>query len=218
MLGVVITHGIGEQSIGFADDFITDVNHHLGDTRHDIQWAPFYWADLIPQDEDESRYWYPRLRDFFDNAALDLMGYAIPENYDRIHERLGGIRANLRKRGCDRLAMIGHSLGTIVLANHIHDNLLPVDLLITFGSPLRQYLIRRGSPPAISPTVWKNYYHPTDIVAKPINGIHESYRVADIPIWTNPLNLLQLLPITHTTYWSSQRFIRKIADSLKEVI
>jgi len=214
-VGVVIIHGVGDQRPDYADNFIERANKILS-PKCNVFWEPVHWADSLPRDTESVGYLYKGLRNFFDNHAFDGIGYFIPENYDAVHERVASARARAFDAGCTREVILAHSLGSIIAANHIHDQEPAPELLITFGSSLRRYLSMIGKPPSIKPGRWINYFYPTDLVAKRISGVAHGYEVEDIalPLGWNPLHYL---PITHSNYWIDNRFIKEIAHRISEV-
>lgn len=214
MIGVLVLHGIGEQGPGYADAFIAGVERFL---KTEARWEPVVYADLLPSsaEEDWSELNYHCLRRLLAQIAFDIDAYKEPETYAEVHERVGRAYFELVDRGVSHIAILSHSWGTIVANDYAWDNLVAVDLMVTFGSPLARHLKPVRDPVPIEFTRWVNLYDPNDPIAFPLHLIGSDYasRIEDtrVRVGRAPLNAL---PLNHTAYWRDRGFHRLIADYL----
>ena len=147
-LAVVIIHGIGRQTPGFADGTIKAVSAHLAERGQDpdhIAWQPVYWDDILEPAQQaylsqalaavplNSR----RLRGMVVSALGDATGYRqLPSRrrrggeevrvYRLVHARIQACLAALYRDQLHGrpvpLVMLAHSFGGHILSNYIWDS------------------------------------------------------------------------------------------------
>lgn len=140
-LAVVVIHGMGSQSPGFAEDMVTELNDRVSDLKKDpgaIAWRPIFWAHSL--EERELRYFrnakrtgdldFIRLRKFLLTAFGDASAYQKVESeanttYEEIHDLIGKGIASLYTTQLGSkpkpLIVIAHSLGGHIMSNYIWD-------------------------------------------------------------------------------------------------
>jgi hypothetical protein len=189
-LAVAIVHGIGAQDPDFAAPIEARLRTLFGaliapyskDPQHELVVKPVYWAPALQRDEDllrsrlgkTGRFDYKRLRNFMINFAADAIAYQ-PTGDDRqayaeIHRIFAATLSHLALEAGDSapLAIIAHSLGTVITSNYLYDlqndagkNLVPVSVKAVMGdTPLEwgetlAFLCTAGSPIAL----WSLRYH-----------------------------------------------------------
>lgn len=206
---VLIVHGVGAQQPHYAQPIINDLRGRCADligSRSDAPAAPrdqfifraVHWADVLqPQ---QLRLWYAmtadhslrygRLRRYLIEFAGDAIAYQITshdrEVYDAVHNRLAaGLKTLVKKDGAPPaapLAIIAHSLGTVIASNFIWDlqrhhyvrrfsnaEMTPIEhgetlaRLFTMGSPIPLWSLRFRHPPfgvpitMPDPGIWRHY-------------------------------------------------------------
>jgi hypothetical protein len=139
-LAVVVVHGIGSSSPGFADAMITEVSDRLVAAGHDpatVAWQPILWADLLASRQaayleraagqgELDHLW---LRRFVVGALGDAAAYQYVDSpsstYVQVHDR---IRQRMRDLSVDRLGerpvplvVLAHSLGSHIASSYVWD-------------------------------------------------------------------------------------------------
>lgn len=139
-LGVAVIHGMGTQSLDFAQEMIVEINDRIdGQSRESdkIAWKPIFWADLLEQRELQyfrdaqrhSKMNYLALREFIVQAIGDAAAYqrviGVSNVYERIHtrvrEQIHSLYVNDLKRQDRPLIVLAHSLGGHIMSNYIWD-------------------------------------------------------------------------------------------------
>ncbi len=138
-IGVLVVHGMGTQSPGFATGFIADVSDRLVDMKIDatrVAWSSGYWADILAEGQQDvwqrsrsaGRMDYQDLRRFVLDALGDAVAYRRTDvrdqagtPYGRVHARILSELEELRtKVGGDRpLVVVAHSLGSVIMSDYI---------------------------------------------------------------------------------------------------
>jgi len=139
-LGVLVVHGMGNQTSDFADDTIREVNRCVQQNGLDpntICWEAGYWADVLAP--REQKLWadlstkvdmdYVRLRKFIVSAFGDAIAYqrvpggAYEDVYDLLHDRMRlHLRQLARLMGADLpVVVLAHSLGCAIMSDYIWD-------------------------------------------------------------------------------------------------
>lgn len=147
-LGVLLIHGMGDQSADFADGMIGELTKRVrragGDDRH-ICFQKIWWAPILAQKEadlirrmSDSLDWMS-LRRFVIRSLADAIAYQASYRrisahqisvYKQVHQEIGRSVRSLRKRlrsGKPKeapeapLVIIGHSLGCHMISNYIWD-------------------------------------------------------------------------------------------------
>jgi hypothetical protein len=146
-LGVLVVHGMGAQTSGFADEMMREVNDRLGSTAGRIEWEPVYWATAL-QDREE-KLWdamrsarqpdgsalaldWQTVRNFVIHNFGDALAYhrdTQPDGaYDDIHRIVGARVAALQARlpgPKSPIVVMAHSLGAHIMSNYIWDHQPP---------------------------------------------------------------------------------------------
>jgi hypothetical protein len=174
----------------------------------------------------------PQLHSLLDEVVGDVMNYvdsaagtlppASPLHDVASHAtaRLLGALDAAKADGCEQVAVVAHSLGSVVAARTLFpdaqvDSTSPPVHLFTIGSPLKTVgfiwpdVLTPSSPGVPSDMEWDNYSNPLDVI---------SNRLKDIPGWPTPRNHRLTgragLARAHTTYHHHPRFIRDFARSI----
>jgi len=151
-LGVLVIHGIGEQTEDFAAGLVDEVSDRLGSRAGEVCWMPVHWAPLLEASEtalltrlsgggDLDWGW---LRRFVVHFLADAVAYqrvpgesARPGVYVAIHSLIARklnelrerIRANAPAEALEPpLLVIAHSLGGHMMSNYIWDQQYPHEL------------------------------------------------------------------------------------------
>ncbi len=140
-LAIVVIHGMGSQSVEYAEPMIAEVNQRLVRLSKDperVAWKTIYWADILQPRQD--RYWnaakrradldFVRLRKFViasfaDAAAYQQVSSDTNNTYEDIHTRIRrGVRelyeADLSARP-KPMIVLAHSLGGHIVSNYVWD-------------------------------------------------------------------------------------------------
>ena len=140
-LAILVIHGMGSQTPGFAEGMIRELNDRGSDRHKDpgtIAWASIYWADILERRElkylrDAERtndLDLIRLRRFMLTSFGDASAYQKVESeanttYEEIHERIRrGINALFTEdlqNNAKPLIVMAHSLGGHIMSNYIWD-------------------------------------------------------------------------------------------------
>ena len=228
-IGIGIIHGMGTQNKNFAHTLINDLKSYYGeknDTK-DLYFRSIYWADIL--EKSENALWknlkmeklsFDKLRHFVVHYLADTIAYqkmyeekkAESKNdrtvYFRVQERISDALKDIQENtepGAP-LILIGHSLGTVMLLNYIHDSQKsPANKktiywngktetgnlagLFLCGSPFALWTLRKeGFGKAINfpgekikgnlKTIskWVNFYDKDDVLGFPIKNINSSYK------------------------------------------
>ncbi|HEX4684493.1 MAG TPA: hypothetical protein VH277_17370 [Gemmatimonadaceae bacterium] len=136
-LGVLITHGMGEQTAGFAEAISADLAERLekkGIAKGTVSFCPLFWADVLEPKErellaveaDAGTLAWMTLRRFVIHNLADAVAYRRADDeagavYDLIHD---AIRAKLRTSipviGDDTPVMLlAHSLGGAIMSDYL---------------------------------------------------------------------------------------------------
>ncbi len=143
------------------------------------------------------------------------------------------------------VTLIAHSLGTVVASDGIYDlykkGEFPPNLFLanffSLGSPIALYGLRYGLANfnhPIRPKKWINFYYLKDVIGYPLRILNSAYASAvaeDVALCPGGganflVTLLRMIvaciPLagnlqSHSWYFSDQRVIRRIAESLAEI-
>jgi hypothetical protein len=142
-IAVAVIHGVGKQDKHFADGLKSDLMKRFAERldgtvpspKEEIVIEPVYWAPMLQSQEDFL--WkkvqrhvdldFLALRQLMVDFAADAIAYQpAPKGrdvYDNIHEVIATVlRVLVEKAGPDApLAVIAHSLGTIIASNYFND-------------------------------------------------------------------------------------------------
>lgn len=228
-IGIGIIHGMGTQNKNFARTLINDLKSYYGeknDTK-DLYFRSIYWADIL--EKAENSLWknlkmndlsFDKLRYFVVHYLADTIAYqkmyeekkAESKNdrtvYFIVQERISEALKDIQDNTTDNapLILIGHSLGTVMLLNYIHDsqkspenkkkifwngktNTDNLAGLILCGSPFALWTLRKeGFGEAVNfpgkdvkgdleaASRWLNFYDKDDVLGFPIKNINSSYK------------------------------------------
>lgn len=223
-LAIAIIHGIGVQKHDYADDFINKIKESYRKSGknpdEDLLFVPIYWQNLLSSREKElfrkleSKTNWKGLRSFFINFAADALVYQPSEQpnsvYKDIHRVIDRTFKEIYKRIPIHtpLAIISHSLGTVIASNFLWDCQNPtsdgaknteisiesislasrLSLFVTMGSPLPVWSLRfpGGGKPITFPgetalvsSIWLNLYSKNDIIGHPLKSINHQYYKLD---------------------------------------
>jgi hypothetical protein len=142
-LAVAIVHGIGEQAPGFAATaiekmrtlFASAIEKHSERPEEEIIFEPVYWAPVLEEKERDlkarsggsGRFRYEGLRDFMIHFAADAIAYQPDKQGSQTYEEIHAVFAMTLRKLRDSagpeapLAVISHSLGTIIASNFLYD-------------------------------------------------------------------------------------------------
>lgn len=137
--GVLLIHGMGDQSESFADDFILKLRTELGPAADSIAFEPCYWADILQHHQDQIwqrvkrggqtswdfvRRW---LHSAFGDPPAYLSGFFKMGQpvyrlvHARIYASLIHLEDQLDPSGGRPLIVLAHSLGSVIICNYIWD-------------------------------------------------------------------------------------------------
>jgi len=234
MIAVLVIHGMGDQKDDFSEFFNEGIAHFYnsrGGNEKELSIEKIYWADVLAAEEKEiikrtageTLSFRNYLRPFVVNYLADVIAYQKTferkelekkqndEYGDRgiyylIQERISNGIGKLKTSYGEGvpIIMVGHSLGSVMLLNYIHDMQKSEDDkikrrwdyedkfnlvgLITMGSPLALWLLRfnefgRSIKFPLETTEekfkdsakWYNFFDPEDILAYPLKNLNKTY-------------------------------------------
>jgi hypothetical protein len=264
-VGVLVIHGIGSQTPDFAAAFVSQLSATLeqsGIPSDRFAFEPVYWADILAVAQRRlldrlataGRLDWRPLRMFVAETMADAVAYrrGHPREWDiyhqvhwRVYAGLAALRAQLADKSAP-LVGIGHSLGSVILSDHIWDEQKGEGFgrdpftrcetlagLITFGSniPLfttglqdvRCIRFPPGGPALREPlrrvAEWRNYYDRDDVLGFPLRPLSLSYGESvteDAEL--NSGNLLESWnPLSHNGYWKERQLLQRAAMQLANV-
>jgi hypothetical protein len=217
-IAVAVVHGVGKQDPDFASAVIADLRERFARERiggksppaGDLVLAPVYWALVLQDREDDL--WkrmkrggeldFTSLRQFLVDFAADGIAYQpLPRErnaYDGIHaifaEALGELAAAAGARA--PLALIAHSLGSVIASNYLYDlqdpggkNLIAPSVRAKMGNtPLERgetlaALYTLGSPLALWSLRYPDFGMPIAVPAPGLAGHHPS--LSPLAEWIN---------------------------------
>jgi hypothetical protein len=139
-IGVLIVHGIGNQTPAYANTFIKDLQEKIrlyDKNPEHVKMMPTTWASEVQADEEEL--WrnvsqseplnFGKLRKFLISYVGDAVAYAATPNksngiyrkiHSNIHETLEKLYIDLGKQD-KPLVIIAHSFGTQIISDYIWD-------------------------------------------------------------------------------------------------
>ncbi len=227
-LAVAIIHGVGKQDEHFADGMKAELQQRFASQlpsavsfpEAEIVIEPVYWAPVLQKKED--RLWermkgaahldFLDLRQMMIDIAADAVAYQPAPNdrdvYDNIHHIVArALRRLAQKAGSDApLAVIAHSLGTVIASNYFYDlqtahrrplsgkvrsvvGRTPSPLeagktfarLFTMGSPIAIWSLRYGNfgkPVRLTyrDKEWLNFFDEDDIIGYPLRTVNTLYK------------------------------------------
>ena len=152
-LGIIITHGMGNQDRDFAKPTIDEINARLKKLKTDskqVAWEDLFWADVI--EPREQALWdrvsakhdldYVKIRRFVISALGDAVAYQrVPghiNTYRQIHDRVRDHLTKLRTKMGDQdlpVIVIAHSLGTAIMSDYIWDRQKQLRNNVPNGTP-----------------------------------------------------------------------------------
>ena len=120
----------------------------------------------------------PLIRQFLDRFVDDLYGYFYEEG--KRHEISEVLTTELLSASDAgrRIALIAHSMGTVIALDVLNRLDLPIDAFVTMGSPLgSDYIQHKLSSPSYPPHVrrWLNVFDGTDPVTLPDQRLWNDY-------------------------------------------
>jgi hypothetical protein len=234
-IGILVIHGMGDQKREFYDGFAGGIKHFynaLGENENDLEFMPIWWASILSNEERQiiertrqgNLNFINTLRPFVVNYLADVIAYQKTfEKKDYVEKNKGvygdrgiyhiiqalissSIKELKNKIGSEKpIIMIGHSLGSVMLLNYLHDvekseskkeerdwdyeDKFNLAGLITMGCPLALWLLRykefgkairfplESTRPEFYQTAkWINYYDKDDILAYPLKELNDTYR------------------------------------------
>ncbi len=264
-IAVVIIHGMGSQTGGFSHALQRGIAEHYASlNKHwdDLYFQEVLWADILSPEQSllynrlnkNTRLDFQPLRHFFVNYLGDVIAYQggrvdLEQDQDayryKVHQRLDKALNSFHQFegfDCDKtpLVMIGHSLGTVIMFNHLWHmqyvrNGHPFETgrtlagFMTLGSPLALWTLRQknfGRPfefpgDALDDSMkqrarWLNLYDKDDVIAYPLKPVNEAF--AKVVIEDIPVNVGGILdswnPLSHSAYWEDKTVHQYIAKFL----
>lgn len=120
----------------------------------------------------------PLIRQFLDRFVNDVHGYFYEEGKrQQISEVLRTELQSASDAG-KRIALISHSMGTVIALDVLKDLQVPIEAFVTMGSPLGSGFIRdKLGSPSYPPHVrrWLNVFDGTDVVTLPDQRLWDDY-------------------------------------------
>ncbi|OGU29280.1 MAG: hypothetical protein A2X67_00045 [Ignavibacteria bacterium GWA2_55_11] len=138
-IGVLIIHGMGDQSENFADEFIDRLKQQLGPQSAAVAFEACFWADVLQHHQDQIwqrvkrggsitwqgvRHW---LLSAFGDPPAYLSGFFKLGHpvYQLVHARILASLLHLEDQldpsGGRPLVVLAHSLGSVIICNYIWD-------------------------------------------------------------------------------------------------
>ncbi len=134
-------HGMGKQTVNFADKMIEEVEGLVekeGKNPNEIAWQPIYWAEVtdpaqllyFDKADRESDLDFKKLRRFVVTYLGDVSAYQLVKSqanttYQEVHDKVGNEIAKLKplldNADSTPLIVIAHSLGAHIMSNYIWD-------------------------------------------------------------------------------------------------
>jgi hypothetical protein len=267
-VGVLVAHGMGSQGADFADGFIRELDRLMpahGVKPGQVRLRPAWWAEALEGQERQlwdrmdanGRLGWRALREFVVSAFGDALAYrtqpgirppappgdpfgddtAYARIHRRIHEELGALAADCGDGAL--LVVAGHSLGSVILSDHIWDlqhGKVPAGTgdfaaartlagCVTFGSTLPLFALDVAQPIPIkfpAPGLpdrqreaarWLNFYGADDVLGYPLRATCDGYaHTVDEDIMVRPGNLLTgWNPASHLAYWECPEMLDRVA-------
>lgn len=229
-IAVAIVHGVGKQEPDFAEPMTALIRKYFAreaglsdeEARDALVVKPVYWEPVVQGAEDElwermkgggTIRWRKWRRYAIDYGGDALAYQPTPLNktmYDQVHTVFSAALNSLaHEAGEDApLAVISHSLGTVIASNYFYDlnaefsrgrKILsdsmrtlvgdtPLErgetfsLFYTMGSPIAVWALRYGvenfGAPIRISGEWVNFYDPDDIIGYPLKSLNDSYNKA----------------------------------------
>ena len=227
-IAVAIIHGVGKQDEHFADGmkaelqqrFVSQLPTAISFPEAEIVIESVFWAPVLQR--KENRLWekmkgaanldFLDLRQMMIDIAADAVAYQPAPNdrdvYDNIHRLVARtLRRLAQKAGSDApLAVIAHSLGTVIASNYFYDlqtahrrplsgkvrsvvGRSPSALeagktfarFFTMGSPIAIWSLRYGNfgtPVHLThhDKEWLNFFDEDDIIGYPLKSVNKLYK------------------------------------------
>lgn len=198
---VVFVHGIGEQGPSDYDAFgqaLTSHTRNRAPNRLIDSFRVAYWADVLQPDEDRLKTVLGRrtaLQEFMIGSLGDVVAYGGRDRYEAIRGAV--LKTFLAVPPNEPVAVVAHSLGTVIASDAIYDiqkGLLDaktleqlqnrnfsINLFVTMGCPIALYGLRYGFEALSSPIrvpCWVNVRYPQDVVGFPLRSVNDAYRAA----------------------------------------
>lgn len=214
-IGILFLHGIGRTEPGYsrplaeaiAARFVGSTGGQAHDPEAQVVFEEVNWSGVLQPAEDDlgSRLRaagplrWGRLRGFMLDFAADAIAYqpthADRSAYDAIHAEVAASLGRLAARAGGRapLAVIGHSLGTVIASNYLYDLMKPRKSFM--ASEVREQIgttplergetlslfYTMGSPIALWSLRYPGYGVPVSLPAKRLARHHPELR----PRWIN---------------------------------
>ena len=265
-IGVLVVHGMGGDPEPGRDPvlkFIGRVQHRLEELTLPAGTAGFragHWADVLePRERDlwdrltatYGLHW-KALRQFVISAFGDAIAYRSPPSaaqptYAAIHARMADhlrqLEAALGVPDAP-LVVVGHSLGSVILSDHIWDEQTGRGLgsspftraetlggVVTFGSTLPLFCLALDTivpikfpGPGLSPAgqkaaSWLNFFDRDDVLGYPLRDTGYGYEHtvnADLEVDAGS-SLVSWTPLSHTGYWTDPEVIAETAVMIRDL-
>lgn len=135
-IAVAVVHGIGKQTINFADRITNELDRRVRPVcDDDIVIRGVHWSPAVQDDEDElwrrvsggGRLEFRDVRRLMIDLVADAIAYQITPHDRHIYDRIHTIYAETLSELADiagptaPLCVVAHSLGTIVSSNFFYD-------------------------------------------------------------------------------------------------
>ncbi|HZF66929.1 MAG TPA: hypothetical protein VEZ47_02710 [Gemmatirosa sp.] len=154
-LAVMLVHGMGHPTPDFADDLIDRLQRALGREARRVVLAPCYWADILQWSQD--RVWERMrasgarmdgrwARRWIVSALGDPAGYlsgymqdghpVYLQVHERVRDTLAGLAARLERPDETPLAVLAHSLGSVVVSNYVWNEERAAGEIVPGASPM----------------------------------------------------------------------------------
>lgn len=143
-------------------------------TEH-LSWWEIIWGYIRHHSLEVAD---PLIKQFLERSIDDVYNYFYRDNRrEQISQRL---RDELKDAEGRKVAVVSHSMGTIIALDVLKDWGSPVDQFITMGSPLGLAWIRHkignpGFPNCVKDSNWLNVYDGSDPVTMPDQNIANDY-------------------------------------------
>lgn len=264
-VGLLFAHGMGTSGAGYADALISNTLATLDSLefpRSQVVIQQALWATALRKSEDDlwdrmdtpGNLGFRDLRRFVVSTLGDPIAYrSIPTNtptmttyygiHQRIFQSLQALAAALPDPTCP-LILVGHSLGSVILSDHIwdeqqgqgfgRDSFTRGETLagfVTFGSTIPLFTLdletiaaisfpgRALTPAQHAAAQWLNFFDRNDVLGYPLRPTSPDYTArvtADIEVAVGGL-LKSWNPLCHTEYWGSNDIAKYLARLIFDV-
>ncbi|EFO93270.1 hypothetical protein CRE_21533 [Caenorhabditis remanei] len=235
---VFVVHGVGHNGKGKAvvkcAKLLTDGVDNADRKNSGILFLPIHWRSLIkneptsPCENDLVHDFHPLINFFLNDVKLYNSRNHGPKIRQIVIEKIRDIFKKFKVNNPEftgTVSLFGHSLGSVICYDILTMKSLEcerkslgfkVDRLFAVGSPLKEFLEKRGGPfseeflQAAHSTRIYNVFHPRDLVSRRLEPfVNDMYQVADsleIPTSVASNWSFKLLKLVGSVVWNPIRW------------